>query len=162
MHFIRQFGMDELFHQLLMPIRRVFTEVEMNGFYVDVEAAKELERRCEIAKEQLLKQAYEAAGQEFNINSPKQKQELFFKKFGEKPTVFSKKTKNPSCNAEVIEEIAENGKHPKARIVAQSLSDVTYIGHQQNLPYSSAYTLREETHILQQTDTSMNNPSNHT
>ncbi len=74
-----------VFQQIELPLISILMEMERNGIYVDV---KKLEKMSEELKEQLQeleKEIYRLAGEEFNINSPKQLSVILFEKMGIKP-----------------------------------------------------------------------------
>jgi len=79
-----------LFHNIVMPIRRVMSDVEYTGFKVDVARAQEVKKASVKAINTLEAKIYEATDSEFNINSTKQLSEVLFKVMKLKPY---KKTK---------------------------------------------------------------------
>jgi DNA polymerase-1 len=93
----------ELFTQLEMPLSLILADMEFQGIKIDEECLKKM---GEENKEQLLnleKKIYELAGEEFNINSPKQLGVILFEKLGLTPI---KKTKTGySTSADVLEKL---------------------------------------------------------
>ena len=82
--------------------------MELNGLKVDVERLNEigidLEKKCKEEE----KMIYELAGEEFNVNSPKQLGEILFEKLNIPYTKGKKKGKNGySTSAEVLEKLTE-------------------------------------------------------
>ncbi len=101
---LKEFGMEKLYKDLEMPLSRVLYDMEKEGVLVDKEElifyGESLVDRIEV----LQKAVYEAAGEEFNLNSPKQLGEILFGKLG---LPGSKKTKSGySTAAEVLEKLA--------------------------------------------------------
>jgi DNA polymerase-1 len=101
---IKENGQDELFYKIELPLVEVLADMELWGFKVDVEAlkiySKELDARLIILENEI----YMHAGEDFNINSPKQLGIVLFEKLG-LPTM--KKTKTGySTNAEVLEQLS--------------------------------------------------------
>ncbi len=98
----------DLFNNIEMPMVKVLADMQYVGMYVDKE---ELTNYGNVLKEQieeLKKQIFELAGEEFNINSPKQLGELLFEKLKLKAM---KKNKNGySTDVEVLEKL--KGEHP--------------------------------------------------
>ena len=96
-----------------MPLLYVLAGMQIAGFRVD---AGELERFSEMLSEKikvLTEQIYAEAGEEFNINSPKQLGVILFERLG-LPAV--KKTKNGySTNVEVLEKL--KNVHPIAQMI---------------------------------------------
>lgn len=84
---------DKIFNDIEQPLMPVLTAIEYEGVKLDVpylEAySEELAGRLEILK----KEVYELAGEEFNINSPKQLGEILFTKMGLGKGEKQKKTK---------------------------------------------------------------------
>lgn len=101
---IKNNGQDELFYDIELPLVEVLADMELWGFKIDVEGlkaySKELDSRLIILENEI----YMQAGENFNINSPKQLGAILFEKLG-LPTM--KKTKTGySTNAEVLEQLS--------------------------------------------------------
>ena len=101
---LKELGMDALYHELEMPLSKVLFDMEKEGVLVDREEliryGESLVDRIEV----LQKAVYEAAGEEFNLNSPKQLGEILFGKLG---LPGSKKTKSGySTAADVLEKLS--------------------------------------------------------
>lgn len=96
--------MNALFFDLEMPLSRILADMEKQGVSVDRDALVELGKEFEVQINKLVTQIYDIAGQEFNLNSPKQLGEILFDKLG-LPVI--KKTKTGySTDAEVLEKLA--------------------------------------------------------
>ena len=109
-------GLKDIYERFEMPTSRVLQCIERNGVLIDKallqHQSHELAQRI-VALEQ---EAYELAGQPFNLASPKQLGEILFVKQG-LPVVKKTATGAPSTNEEVLEKLAED--HPlPARILA--------------------------------------------
>lgn len=97
-------GMDVLYDEMEMPLAYVLDEMERNGVRVDADSLKEYGDDLTGRISELEKEIYEAAGEVFNINSPKQLGIILFEKLG-MPN--GKKTKTGySTSAEVLEKLA--------------------------------------------------------
>ncbi|GJM74300.1 hypothetical protein HMSSN036_65160 [Paenibacillus macerans] len=95
--------MHGLFYDLEMPLSRILADMEKQGVAVNREDLKELGVEFEAQINKLVARIYEIAGQEFNLNSPKQLGEILFDKLG-LPVI--KKTKTGySTDAEVLEKL---------------------------------------------------------
>lgn len=98
-------GPLNVFKNIEMPLVPVLSRIERNG--VKIDPAVLHVHSQEIAKRlvELEKKAYDIAGEEFNLSSPKQLQTILFEKQGIKPL---KKTPGgaPSTSEEVLEELA--------------------------------------------------------
>ena len=92
-----------LYRDIEFPLCRVLYEIEKEGFTVDVEALKEFSARLGEMQSEIAERIYMLAGEEFNINSPKQLGNILFEKLG---FPHAKKTKSGySTNAEVLEKL---------------------------------------------------------
>ncbi len=70
----------KLFTDIEQPLVEVLYEMEKNGVAIDVEQIKTLSKVYHEELQQITKKIYELAGEEFNINSPKQLQTILFDK----------------------------------------------------------------------------------
>ena len=70
----------KLFSEIELPLVEVLFDMERVGMAIDVEAIKSLSKSYHEELVQLTDKIYELAGEEFNINSPKQLQTLLFEK----------------------------------------------------------------------------------
>lgn len=111
----------EMYEKMELPVAQVLFEMERNGVQIDrAELARQsAELGAELMK--LEQQAYAAAGQPFNLNSPKQLQEILFDKMGI-PTKGLKKTAKGgiSTNEAVLEQLAPD--YPLPKIILQNRS----------------------------------------
>ncbi|HGH0257307.1 TPA: DNA polymerase I [Neisseria meningitidis] len=111
----------EMYEKMELPVAQVLFEMERNGVQIDrAELARQsAELGAELMK--LEQEAYAAAGQLFNLNSPKQLQEILFDKMGI-PTKGLKKTAKGgiSTNEAVLEQLAPD--YPLPKIILQNRS----------------------------------------
>lgn len=98
----------ELFTNIEMPLAPVLAEMEYNGMYVDKEGLIEFGKQLQQRIEEMTKEIHELAGEEFNINSPKQLGEVLFEKL--KLTVYKKTKTGYSTDVEILEKLREE--HP--------------------------------------------------
>jgi DNA polymerase-1 len=110
-----------IYRQIEVPTAVVLQKMERNGVLIDTEKlaaqSNELGRRMlEIEKE-----AYELAGQPFNLNSPKQIGEIFFDKL-KLPVVKKTPSGSPSTDEEVLQKLAEDYPLPKVLLDYRGLS----------------------------------------
>ncbi len=104
----------KLYREVEFPLCRVLFEIEKEGFSVDVEALRAFSATLGAMQEEYAERIYDAAGEVFNINSPKQLGVILFEKLG---YPHAKKTKSGySTNAEVLERL-----RPYAPIVGDVL-----------------------------------------
>lgn len=107
-------GMDGLYLDIELPLVFTLYATECEGIGIDREALKEYGQRLSVGIDALEKSIYEEAGEEFNINSPKQLGVILFEKLN---LPGAKKTKTGySTAADVLEKLA--GEH---RIVGDIL-----------------------------------------
>jgi DNA polymerase I len=98
-------GLDRVYRELELPLIRVLADMELTGIGVDVAALRsmsiELGERIDVLRAAI----YEEAGEEFNVNSPKQLAPILFEKRGLRPV---KKTKTgPSTDAETLAQLRD-------------------------------------------------------
>lgn len=113
----------EMYQNMELPVVQVLFEMERNGVLID---KNELARQSHELGSRLIgleKQAYQTAGQTFNLNSPKQLQEILFDKMGI-PTKGLKKTASGgiSTNEAVLEQLALDYPLPKIILENRSLA----------------------------------------
>lgn len=106
----------ELFYEMELPLADVLAKMEIAGIKVEKETLQAMQAENEVLIEQLTKEIYELAGQEFNINSPKQLGTILFEDMG-LPLEYTKKTKTGYSTAvDVLERLA-----PIAPVVSKIL-----------------------------------------
>jgi len=77
---IHENGQDDLMHKLEMPLVEVLMAMETHGVKVDLELLKRLSAEMGDEAENLQKEIYEIAAEEFNISSPQQLGTILFEK----------------------------------------------------------------------------------
>jgi len=111
----------EYIYMLEMQASRVLFEIERTGVGID---SVELGRQSHVLGQELLtleKQAYELAGQPFNLNSPKQLGEILFGKM-QLPVVRKTAGGAPSTDEEVLTKLAEDYPLPKVLLEYRGLA----------------------------------------
>ena len=92
-----------LYYEVELPLCRVLAEMETAGFLVDRKALAEYGQTLQGVMDETEQAIYAAAGETFNINSPKQLGVILFEKLG---LPHGKKTKTGwSTNADVLEKL---------------------------------------------------------
>ncbi|HOP49046.1 MAG TPA: DNA polymerase I [Ignavibacteriales bacterium] len=116
---LKENNLQDLLKDIEIPLAKVLANIENNGIRIDLNILKELKNnlRKEILK--IENNIYKLAGQIFNINSPKQLQEILFQKLNLKPVTKSKT--GYSTDAQVLEEL--KNEHP---IIEQLINYRTY------------------------------------
>lgn len=110
-----------LYEEIELPLVQVLTYMEQQGAYVN---ATKLHQQSEDIKQRLAdleKQAFDLAGEEFNLNSPKQLQTIFFEKL-ELPIIKKTPKGQPSTAEEVLVELSLNYDLPKVILEHRGLA----------------------------------------
>ena len=108
-------GMETLFYEIELPLCPVLAEMEHEGFLVDRDALAEFGESMTDRIDELQRTAWEMAGEEFNLLSPKQLGTVLFEKL---MLPAGKKTKTGwSTNADVLEKLRD--KHPIVNVVLE-------------------------------------------
>ena len=97
--------LDKLFFDLELPLLAPLAKMEYNGIKLDYDYLHELSDKWQKRIDEIVEKAHELAGEEFNLNSPKQVGEILFEKLG-LPVI--KKTKTGySTSMSVLEELED-------------------------------------------------------
>lgn len=103
---LRQHDQLNLLYEMEQPLALVLAKMEIAGIKVERETLQTMQVENERVLTQLTQEIYDLAGEEFNINSPKQLGGILFEKLG-LPTAFTKKTKTGYSTAvDVLERLA--------------------------------------------------------
>ncbi|MBI1321144.1 MAG: DNA polymerase I [Candidatus Hydrogenedens sp.] len=106
--------LSQLFHEVEIPLIGVLADMEMAGIAIDATVFEELRQEIETKLAALEREIHALAKHPFNINSPKQLQEVLFTELGLKPT---RKTKTGySTDMDVLEQLASEHELP-AKVV---------------------------------------------
>ena len=110
-----------IYNQIEMPSSACLFTIERNGVLIDADMLRAQSNEIGAKLVALENQAYELAGQPFNLGSPKQLQEILFDKLGIKPT---KKTPSgaPSTDEDVLQELALDHPLPKVLLEYRGLA----------------------------------------
>ncbi len=98
--------LERVYRELEQPLIPVLAAIERAGVKVDVSALAEQGRTMQAQLDELSRHIYELAGQEFNINSPKQLSDVLFEKLKLQPGKRTGKTRAVSTAVDVLEELA--------------------------------------------------------
>ncbi len=119
--FADQAGLSHIYHAIEMPARQVIWQIERNGILIDSNLLGRLSHEMGQKIMTLEAQAYELAGQPFNLASPKQLAEILFEKQG-LPVKKKTPSGSPSTDEEVLSELALDYPLPKLLLEHRSLS----------------------------------------
>ena len=113
--------LEFIYSQIEMPSSQILFTIERNGVLIDRDMLNAQSNEIGLKLIALENQAYELAGQPFNLASPKQLQEILFDKLGIKPT---KKTPSgsPSTDEDVLQELALDHPLPKVLLEYRGLA----------------------------------------
>lgn len=113
-------GLLQVFRDIEMPLVPVLAKMELTGVMIDpaklIAQGKELQQRLN----ELEKETYELSGATFNLNSPKQLQEVLFEKLN-LPVLQKTPTGQPSTADAVLQELALDFELPRLIIEYRSL-----------------------------------------
>jgi DNA polymerase-1 len=124
---IKEQGLENLFHEIEIPLVEVLADMEMAGVKIDQRLMDAFSQKMAAELSSIEERIYFLAGDEFNINSPKQLQEILFEKLGLRPV---KKTKTGySTNIDVLEQLSLEHELPGEIIEFRALSKLksTYV-----------------------------------
>lgn len=124
---IKKERLAELFYNIEMPLVEVLADMETAGIKIDLSLMGTFSKELEKELIGLTKRIYFLAGEEFNINSPKQLQEILFTKLGLRTI---KKTKTGfSTDVDVLGQLALEHELPKEILEHRTLSKLksTYV-----------------------------------
>lgn len=116
-----QAGLKRVFEELEMPLVPVLSKIERTGARIDVQSLGQQSRDHEATMATLQKQAFELAGEEFNLGSPKQLGRILFEKL-DLPVVKKTKTGQASTAEEVLQELALDYELPRVIMDYRGLS----------------------------------------
>ncbi|WP_188152036.1 DNA polymerase I [Teredinibacter waterburyi] len=111
----------KVFNDIELPLVPVLSKIERNGALIDVMALAQQSTEHAQTMDRLETEAYELAGEKFNLNSPKQLGAIFFEKLN--LPVLKKTPKGaPSTAEEVLQELALDYPLPKLIMEHRSIS----------------------------------------
>jgi len=113
--------LNEVYRNIELPVREVLFKMERNGVLID--SAKLARQSHELGTKlmEIEAQAFAAAGQPFNLNSPKQLQEILFDKLGI-PSKKKTAAGSRSTDEDVLQELALDYPLPKILLEHRSLA----------------------------------------
>ena len=111
----------ELFENIEMPLLPVLSRIERTGVRVDSDMLARQSSELGERIDTLAQQAFDQAGADFNIASPKQIQEILFEKL-QLPVISKTPKGQPSTSEHVLQELAEQHELPKLILEHRALS----------------------------------------
>ncbi len=101
----------ELFNNMEMPLIEVLADIELKGVLIDNNHLSKLSEMMAKDLRNFEREIHELAGEEFNINSPKQLAVILFEKL--KLPVIKKTKTGPSTDMSVLEELSQHHELPE-------------------------------------------------
>jgi len=99
--------LKRLYAEVDLPLVEVLAALEGHGVRLDLEVLSQLAVRMHGERERSSARVIELAGEPFNLNSPAQLGAILFGKLGYQPVKYTGKTKAPSTDEDVLQELAE-------------------------------------------------------
>ena len=100
---LKETNQEDLFNNIEMPLTEILADMQFNGIYADKDELIEFGNTLKKEIEKLTNEIYELAGEEFNINSPKQLGVILFEKL--KLPVIKKTKSGYSTDVDVLEKL---------------------------------------------------------
>ena len=124
---LKENGLEDLYNNIEMPLIYVLADMETAGVKIDTGKLGGISKELERELDSLTKRIYFLAGEEFNINSPKQLGTILFQNLGLQPG--KKKKTGFSTDVSVLEELAQYHDLPGEILNYRSLNKLktTYI-----------------------------------
>ena len=112
---------EKLLHDLEYPLVHVLSRIEQNGAKIDKKKLADHSKELGEKIDGLSSQAYEIAGEEFNLDSPKQLLEILYEKQG-LPVLKKTPKGQPSTNEDTLKRLSEEYELPKIILQYRTLA----------------------------------------
>jgi len=110
----KESGLASLYTDIEVPLVGVLSRMERNGVLVDARMLHQQSRELAETMATQEQRVHELAGEEFNLGSPKQIQEILYNRLG-LPVTYKTPTGQPSTGEEALQELAD--RHPLAALI---------------------------------------------
>ncbi|MBN2541503.1 DNA polymerase I [bacterium] len=107
---IEKLNLTQLLNDIEIPLISVLADIETTGVKLDIEFLRNMSEDIKKRMDRLEKEIYEAAGEQFNINSSQQLREILFTKF--KLPVIKRVKTGPSTDVEVLQKLKNENPIP--------------------------------------------------
>jgi len=126
---LEKFNQIKLYNEIEIPLLKTLAKMEIEGINLDVKFLKKLSERTTNELENITKDIFKLAGEEFNISSPKQLGEVLFDKMKIISNPKKTKTGQYSTSEEVLNELSSKSDLVKLVLKFRSISKLlnTYI-----------------------------------
>lgn len=126
-HELAEKNQSDLFYKMELPLSRILADMEITGIRVDAQRLKDMRIEFSDRLREIEQKIYAEAGEEFNLNSPKQLGVILFEKMG-LPVI--KKTKTGYSTAvDVLEQLKEQAPIVEDILVYRQIAKIqsTYV-----------------------------------
>ncbi|MGL6027386.1 MAG: DNA polymerase I [Vibrio sp.] len=113
--------LSQVYRDIEMPLVPVLSRIERTGVMIDEMLLSAQSQEIALRLDELEQQAYQLAGQPFNLSSPKQLQTILFEQM-KLPVLQKTPSGTPSTNEEVLQELALDYPLPKVLIEYRGLA----------------------------------------
>jgi len=110
---LQELELEPVYRDIELPLAAVLAQMETTGIRIDPSLLTALSGEFEKQIQSLTQRAFELAGMEFNINSPKQLGEILFEKLNLPAPKKLKKSGQYSTSVEILEQLAEQYELPR-------------------------------------------------
>ncbi|NVJ50909.1 MAG: DNA polymerase I [Gammaproteobacteria bacterium] len=114
-------GPKGVFEHIEMPLLKVLSRIERTGVMIDAQLLREKSQQFAVRMKELEQEAFDLAGESFNLGSPKQLQAILFDKL-QLPVIKKTPKKQPSTAEDVLQELALDYPLPKVILEYRGLS----------------------------------------
>lgn len=112
---------EKLFREVEMPLLEVLSRIERNGVAIDVGMLQQQSQELAKSILEIEQEAFDEAGDEFNLSSPKQIQAILYEKQG-LPILKKTPKGQPSTAEAVLQELAQDYRLPQLILQHRSMS----------------------------------------
>ncbi len=120
-HFKERPIQEKLLHNLEYPLVHVLSKVEQNGAKIDKKKLANHSMELSEKIDELSSSAFKIAGEEFNLDSPKQLLEILYEKLG-LPVLKKTPKGQPSTNEDTLQKLSEEYELPKIILQYRTLA----------------------------------------
>ena len=103
---LKKENLEDLFYKVEMPLMKVLAKMELEGISLDKNWLEQESKDLESDLRELEKKIFEFAGEEFNMNSPKQLGEILFEKMQLDPKAKKTKTGQYATSEDVLQKLS--------------------------------------------------------
>ena len=125
-------NITKVYKDIEMPLLPILSNIERNGVLIDSKKLFKLSKELEIELQSIQKKCFKITNKEFNLNSPKQLQEILYEDL-EIPVSKKTPTGKPSTDEDTLQFLSESYELPKLILDFRSLNKLK-TGYTDKLP----------------------------